>query len=764
MAPRKGNLSVFLQTYRRELEALIKRGDAREESFYPLLKTLLEKAARRLGHEVEITVQPRAVKGSLPDFRIWRKVVRSSAKPKGGQIIGYLEAKRPGSDLSRIEESEQLRRYRRLFPNLLLTDFYRFWLYRDGERVDEASLEDPRSCLELFKRFFTFALPAVGDARRLAEMLATRTRLLRDVVLGQLHEDKGNTELKGFFEAFEKHLIAHLSQEDFADLFAQTITYGLFAARIRTSGAFDRKTAWGQIPKTLGILRELFSYISLAQLPPELEWVIDEIAAVLAATDVYALLDEYYRKHRGEDPIVHFYETFLAVYDPKERERRGVYYTPEPVVDFIVRSLHHLLREKFSLNRGLASREVTLLDPAAGTMTFIARAVELAVEAFTESYGSGLREAFIRDHILKNFYAFELLVAPYSIGHLKMGFYLEELGYRLGEEERVQLLLTNTLDMSELEQSRLPILSALSEESRQAGRVKKEQPILVILGNPPYSGHSANQGEWIRKKIEDYKRIDGKPLREKNPKWLQDDYVKFLRWAEWKIAESGRGVVGMITNHAYLDNPTFRGMRWHLLQTFDEIYILDLHGNTKKRERVPEEVQKALGIDEKDENVFDIRQGVAIAFFVKYGDQREKRVFHADLWGRRTFKYRWLREHGFGTTEWREIEPQPCFYLFKPQSSSDQTALYLSAPSIREIFPLGSIGIVTARDHLTIRWTPEEIWQVVEDFVKLNSETARQKYQLGRDVQDWQVEEAQKRLEAKRSLKGKPCAHPLSTF
>ncbi|MDE2723082.1 MAG: N-6 DNA methylase, partial [Gemmatimonadota bacterium] len=347
-------------------------------------------------------------------------------------------------------------------------------------------------------------------------------------------------------------------------------------------------------------------------------------------------------KARGNDPIVHFYETFLSQYDPDERERRGVYYTPEPVVGYIVRSLHGLLKTEFDKRDGLASDGVTLLDPAAGTMTFVAQAAQQAVAEFEAKYGSGGRTDFIRSHILKNFYALELMMAPYAVGHLKMSFFLEELGHRLDDNERVPFYLTNTLDTEELEQSRLPGLSALAEESRLAGVIKKQSPILLILGNPPYSGHSSNTGTWIRELIDGkmvegeliggYKQVDGEPLGEKNPKWLQDDYVKFLRFAQWKIEQAGRGVVGMITNHSYLDNPTFRGMRQSLMHTFDDIYILDLHGNSLKKETAHD--------GSPDKNVFDIRQGVAIAFFVKRGakKKRDAIIHHYERYGTRENK------------------------------------------------------------------------------------------------------------------------------
>ena len=550
--------------------------------------------------------------------------------------------------------------------------------------------------------------------------------------------------LSGFFEAFQTYLIGSLTADDFADLFAQTIAYGLFAARTRAGDGFNRRVAFDNIPHTIGVLRDLFRYISLDDLPAPLAWCVDDLAEVLSVADAPGILDSYYREGKGGDPIVHFYETFLAQYDPGERERRGVYYTPEPVVGYIVRSLNGLLKTEFDKRDGLASDGVTLLDPAAGTMTFVARAAQQAVAEFEAKYGSGGRADFIRRHILENFYALELMMAPYAVGHLKMSFFLEELGHRLADDERMPFYLTNTLDMEELEQSLLPGLFALAEESRLAGAVKKQTPILVIMGNPPYSGHSSNTGDWIRGMIDDYKQVDGEPLGEKNPKWLQDDYVKFIRFAQWKIEQAGHGVVGMITNHSYLDNLTFRGMRRSLMQTFDDIYILDLHGNSLKKETSPD--------GNPDQNVFDIRQGVAIAFFVKHGDQQaDATIHHADCYGTRERKYEWLDAHDLDSTKWQQINPASPFYLFVPRDDALEAEYrrFLSVPevfSVSEVFPINSVGIVTARDRLTIHWSEDEVWDTVRAFSGMEPELARQSYALSKDTQDWKVTLAQKDL------------------
>jgi len=437
---------TILNRYLKKLTEVVSTGDAREESFYPALKDLLQEFSQTTERsDIHVTVLPRPTEAGNPDFRIWDGI---------GHIVGYMEAKSPSTDLNKVAFSEQLQRYLATFPNLILTNFLEFWLFRDGLRIATARLARPVILTELQTRppienadevwallehFFQFSLPGPFTAEELAVELAKRTRFLRDIVLQQLTMEQGEDvgPLVGFYEAFQKFLIGSLEPRDFADLYAQTVTYGLFAARTRATNGFTRRGAFDHIPHSIGILRELFRFISLGELPEEMEWIVDDIAEVLAAAEVSKMLVQYYREGKGGDPIVHFYETFLAYYDPEERERRGVYYTPEPVVSYIVHSLHALLKEKFGMADGLASKEVTLLDPAAGTMTFVARAAETATHEFTGKYGAGGRKEFLRTHILRNYYAFELMMAPYAVGHLKMAFFLEELGHRLDEDERI---------------------------------------------------------------------------------------------------------------------------------------------------------------------------------------------------------------------------------------------------------------------------------------------------------------------------------------
>ena len=747
----------MLKTYLKRLHAIYMQGDAREESYYSALESLLNDYAESVGKKnIHVTVLPKKTEAGNPDFRIW----------DGRQhITGYIEAKDISiHNLAAIESSGQMKRYLSTFPNLILTNYFEFRLYINGNFVESVQIGRPFIVYQLKKvppvekedvffrlleKYFSFSLPKVYDAKSLAVELAKRTRFLKDeVITNQLWEEEraGYGKILGFYEAFNQFLIAGLSKEDFADLYSQTITYGLFAARTRADETFTRKLAFDNIPRTIGILRDVFRFISLEELPPQLEWIVDDISEVLAVADVNNILRRFYHEGKGSDPIVHFYETFLAEYDPATRERRGVYYTPEPVVYYIVKSLHEILKTVFGRKDGFASDSVTVLDPAAGTLTFLAATAKLAAEEFVARYGEGSRDKFIRDHILKNFYAFELIMAPYAVGHLKMSFLLEELGYKLQRDDRFKLFLTNTLDMKELAETSLPGMSSLAEESHLAGIVKKQQQILVVLGNPPYSGHSTNIGDWISQEIKVYFKVDDKPLGEKNPKWLQDDYVKFIRFSQWKIDQSGEGLIGLITNHSYLDNPTFRGMRRSLMKTFNEIYILDLHGNSLKKEVCPD--------GSKDENVFDIRQGVSVALFVKRkNDKKPCNVFHSELWGTRDKKYGWLERHDFTSTKWQKITPKTEFYFFIPR---DERLLksYDKFLKITEIFPVNSVGIVTSRDEFVIDFDKRVLERRIGMLTDKNlpDEILKQAFGL-KDKVNWKLAKARENIRNDRDYK-----------
>jgi len=539
-------------------------------------------------------------------------------------------------------------------------------------------------------------------------------------------------DLPALYSAYKTHLMEDLTPDQFADLYAQALTYGLFLARMHhdeASGSFTRRRAYDLLPRSVALIKNLFRYLELSdeQFPVSLRWIVDDLAALLDNINLEGVLRRYAQHGEEHDPVFYFYETFLSEYRPDEREQRGVYYTPEPVVSYIVRSVDKLLRRDFGKRDGLATQEgVTLLDPAVGTGTFLAHSfVQVRDDLLPTS--AGIFPDVIRNHALRNFAGFELLAAPYVIAHLKLTNVLAQLGYEIGESERLGVYLTNTLVDHEGTGAPGLFERYLAEESRAARGIKHQQPVLVVLGNPPYSGHSFNRSPRISGLLDDYKRIDGQPLGERNPKWLQDDYVKFIRWAQWKITEwrpqgaedyASRGIVAMITNNAYLDNPTFRGMRKALIDAFSSIYILNLHGNARRRERAPDGSQ--------DVNVFGIRPGVAVALFVKTATNEPTApaaVHYCDSWGPRATKYRSLAAADVEDTEWSLIHPDEPFYFFVPHVPS---AEYRSWPSIREIMPLHSMGVTTGSDDFLVGFDDTDLRQKLNRVVQGDPE-ARQR-------------------------------------
>jgi len=731
------NLKLFVQ-YIHTVEKKLALGDATEHTHRSALETLVES----LAEGITATNEPKHIECGAPDF-----ILR-----KGSVTVGYIEAKDISKSLDEAEKTNQLKRYRDSLTNLILTDYLEFRWYVDGECRLKARLGSPtkdgkirrdkegiQDVAELLTAFLSHKAEGVGTPKELAQRMARQAHLIRNLIINAFENEPGGGSLHIQLAAFRDNLIPDLSAEYFADMYAQTIAYGLFAARCtyKNGASFTRLDAAQNLPKTNPFLRKLFQYIAGYDLDDRIAWLVDDLAQVLAQADMEAVLKDF-GKHSGkEDPVVHFYETFLKEYDEKIREMRGVYYTPEPVVSYIVRSIDHLLKTRFNKPLGLADDKTLILDPAVGTATFLYMVINEIYQANIGKGQQGLWNNYVAEKLLPRIFGFELLMAPYAVAHLKLGLLLQETGYEFQSEQRLSIYLTNTLEEA-IKRAETLFARWISEEANDAARVKKDEPIMVVLGNPPYSGHSANKGKWAKQLVEQYKTIDGKPLGEKASKWLQDDYVKFLAFGQWRIERTGQGILGFITNHGYLDNPTFRGMRQSLMNTFTDIYILNLHGNAKKKEVAPD--------GSKDENVFDIQQGVAIGILVKeLGKTGPATVHYADLWGVREGKYQALLESDISATDWVQLNPTSPFYLFVPR---DEAYLqeYEKEWKVTDIFPVNSVGIVTARDELTIRWSDKEVEETIIDFVSLPPEEARDKYKLGDDVRDWKVYMAQKDL------------------
>ncbi len=746
--------------YIRAIEKELIAGNATEHTHRPALKTLLES----LGHDVTATNEPRRIDCGAPDFVLTR----------GATTVGYVEAKDVGKSLDEAERTEQMERYRESLSNLVLTDYLEFRWYTDGELRNSARLGRPApdgrirrdregtdAVSALLADFFSHTSEPASSPRELALRMARLAHLIRDLIIAAFDREPETGSLHSQFLAFRDNLIPDLTAGQFADMYSQTIAYGLFAARCAHEGptGFTRQNAAYLLPKTNPFLRRMFGHIAGPELDDRIAWLVEDLTQLLARADIASILQDFGRRTAREDPVVHFYETFLAAYDPRVRERRGIYYTPEPVVSFIVHSIDCILKTRFSRPQGLADPAVLIFDPAVGTATFLYSVIREVHEALVGQGQRGLWNDYVATRLLNRLFGFELLMAPYAVAHLKLGVQLKDLGYDFRSDERLGVYLTNTLEEA-VKRAETLFDNWIKDEANAAAEIKKDRPIMVVLGNPPYSGLSANASvrevfdpktnrvkrelTWIGSLIEDYKRVDGKALGEKNPKWLHDDYVKFIRFGQWRIDRTGDGVLAFITNHSYLDNPTFRGMRWSLMNTFTDIYILDLHGNVKKREKAPD--------GGKDENVFDIQQGVAIGIFVKEkGKKGPAQVHHAELWGLRGewpdsqegTKYHALSSSDVTLVDWAELQPRSPSYFFVP---TDVGLLdeYERGWKVTDIFPVNSVGIVTARDELAIHWTADEIWDTVRDFSSLPEEEARQKYHLGNDAQDWKVALAQR--------------------
>ncbi len=783
-----------LKTYLAEIEKYYEKGIATEHTYRDTLKRLLE----TLNTNTSATNEPKRSKCGAPDYMVERNNL----------TIGYIEAKDIGKPLDTIEKDEQLKRYLQALDNLILTDYLEFRWYVNGEKRMTARLATPKKnkslsfdkdgaakVAELLLSFLDHSTESIKKPQDLAKRMARLSHMIRDIIVEAFKEKEASANLKDLYTAFQDVLLPGLKVTDFADMFSQTIAYGLFAARYNYTKKkpFARSDAATAIPRTNPFLRKLFGTMTGPDLDDEpFVGFVNELAQVLASTDMEAVLVDFGRRKRQEDPIVHFYETFLAQYDPKLRELRGVYYTPYPVISYIVRSVDYLLKKHFDCPDGLADTStvpytsidehgeshtedtprVLILDPATGTATFLYHVIAHIRESYQQMGNAGTWSGYVREHLLPRLFGFELLMAPYAMAHLKLGMQLDALdlpesmhktwAYDFKTDERLGIYLTNTLDEA-FKRSDLLFGRYISDEANEAAKVKQGYPVMVVLGNPPYSGHSANSSwkmegkkkvpNFIGKLLQDYYQVDGQSLRERNSKWLGDDYVKFIRFAQWRIEKTGFGILAFITNNGYLDNPTFRGMRQSLLHFFDEIYVLDLHGNSKKKDRSPDGT--------KDENVFDIQQGVAISIFIKQKKDRDIRsqatIFHNNLWGPREIyqkvgeeqaliggKYHWLSQNDVSTTDWKKIEPQSPFYLFT-QHHIDLQNEYDQGYKVTDLMPINSWGIATRKDYLLIDFSREALVKKFQDIRSITAEEAITKYEI-KEAPHWDFKKAKKLL------------------
>jgi hypothetical protein len=748
------------------------------------LQELLQVFADESTNRTTVQHEPKRVadKGA-PDFKITSR----------GLILGYVENKAIGEHLDKVLKSDQITRYKSLSQNIILTDYLHFiWISKDGIQRETlchtTDLENPRFRLHeervaavaaLLQAFLSTPPEGIGRAQQLALALAARSKLLHDYLGEELvrqERDHKEGRLYGLFQIFRDHVFHELTLNEFADAFAQMLAYGLFLARLNSgSEPVTLHNAREHVPGSFRLIRELVDFLTELEKTEyrDVRWVVEEVLSIVNALNLPAIHEDLSFRNRKaisrkvragdeeehrlfeRDPFIYFYEDYLKAYDATTRKARGVYYTPPPIVNFIVRAVDDILKQSFGIRDGLADNKlVTVLDFACGTGTFL---LEVFQRIFDNIGGpeDARADLIVRRHLLKNLYGFEYLIAPYTIAHLKLSQYLRDQGHPLKDDERLQVFLTNTLEP--IEPQRTLLLPAVTAEV-EAAQAIKEKPILVITGNPPYSGHSKNKGAWITAQIANYREGFPELSKPAQGKWLQDDYVKFIRFAQMKI-DGGetkfindrghvqtiemegveQGVVGIITNHSWLDNPTFKGMRKSLMATFNQIYVLDLHGNAKKKERAPD--------GSEDQNVFDIEQGVAISLFIK-GPALERGVWHSEVWGKRLAKYQTVASGTKLSIPWTRLEPGTPDWQFRPQNEvlGREYRKFWSIPTIYS--PMGdpAPGFLTTQDEFAISFGKDEAAQKVGAFLATsNEQEARRLFKLCSQDQ-WSYVRAKKEL------------------
>ncbi|ECH5532843.1 N-6 DNA methylase, partial [Campylobacter jejuni] len=691
--------------------------------------------------------------------------------------LGYIENKRVNANLDNIITSDQILKYTKLSPNIILTDYLRFILLSLNDKneiiickeVKICSLDEIKSIVknqslldtktqelnELFSIFFSKIPNPINSALDFANHLSLRTRILKDELL----LSSKNETLLSLFNTFKETLYKELSYEEFCDSFAQTLTYSLFLAKLNndTAKEIDLNNAKKFIPKSFPLIRSMSGFLddSFENLE-NIKWLLEEIINIINHIDITSIIKELNKTSEKDlfnrsilsthkDPYLHFYETFLASYDPKLREVRGVYYTPAPVVIFIINAIDEALKQDFNHKKGLSEaldKNITLLDFATGTGTFLLEAFRKALEPISKNSVNYNPKALI-----DKFCGFEFLIAPYTIAHLKISqSFKEEFNSPLNDDESLKIALTNTLYFKSIskeqnDQNTLFTLIDLTREFKKAQKIKEEQ-ILIITGNPPYSGASSNKGlyedeikisyglepskanlnneqkKWISSYFKEKSKQNTSTFKaiyekhklenEKNPKVMLDDYVKFIRFAQSKIDSQESGIFAFISNNSFLDNPTFRGMRYSLMQSFDKIYILNLHGDTRKKEKAPD--------GSKDDNVFDIMQGVSINIFIKQNSKaKNTNIYYHDLYGKRKDKYEFLYENDLNSIKWTLVKNNEPFYLFLPQNN-DLLEEYNKGISVKDIFMLSSVGIASSKDAILISTNNKKLEQQVYNF------------------------------------------------
>jgi len=743
-----------ISTYLFEVQSILQSGDAREHAYRPAFKKLIE----NLKPDIQVINEPAYTGGNAPDFLF----------KKGEVPIAYAECKDVTVDITNKDVKTQANRYIAAFGRILVTNYYNFEILSEEDTPIKVSIatkvdqtinpieENFERFANLINDYITVEHRTIRSAKKLANIMANKARILRDTALASLTQNK-DSDIYAQYNTFKEVLIRDLTENDFADMYAQTLVYGLFVARYYdpTIKTFSRHEAQDLLPASNPLLKKFFGHVAGTDYDPKIAWLVDSLVEAYLSTDVHELMHKEFES-KQKDPVLHFYETFLAEYDKGLRKNRGVYYTPQPVVSFIVRSVDQILKSKFNLPKGLADtskidhivklaiddgrtkdgmkrstvqiHKVQVLDPAVGTGTFLNEVISEIYKTQTAKGQEGTWGQYVKTDLLPRIHGFELMMASYTMSHLKLGVALKERGYE--GDDRLSVWLTNSLEESVHEEHNLfmGLGKSLTEESNEASRIKSKLPIMVVLGNPPYAVSSANKGDCIQNLIKVYKEnLNERKLN------LDDDYIKFIRFAENQIEKTGYGIVAMITNNSFIDGVTHRQMRKHLMETFDEIYIMDLHGNAKKKETTPN--------GGKDENVFSIMQGVSINIFVKTREGKGlAKVYHSEIFGKQKGKYEELDKSSFETVKWKRLKASAPYYFFVPKNFGEKSE-YEKGVKIDEIFNLHNNGIEIGRENVGLSFSSKEMIKKTSDLIEMPENLFRHNY-AANDSRDWKYQYA----------------------
>ncbi|EAJ7573015.1 DNA methyltransferase [Campylobacter upsaliensis] len=737
--------------YINEIQKIFQAKNYNEHSFRTPFENLLNALKPK---EIKIIHEPKSEKGQgsiRPDFKVY-KLVDKEKELSYNHLIGFIECKNLDVDLDKEFKSEQLLRYSQISPNIIFTNYKRFMLLSfEKIIIDINLLDDDLNLIEkninifknLFQVFFDDNSTTIKTKQELVKVLSSQSFYLSNALKSSSSQSDSNSSFNSFFQrtkdTFKSIEKIELKDEEFCDILAQAVVYGIFVSYIENDDYDLEKIPIENfisfLPSTFRTLSE-FVYFSVPSfsLPQDIKYTLENIKKTLALIDKVELCNIL--NQDLESISIYLYEDFLKAFDElratQKRKEGGVFYTPKSVVKMIVSSLDELLKSKFN-KTGFNDKSVKVLDFATGTGSFLAAVFEKIISKESEIF----KNETIKNKFLKDIYGFELSFVPYIVARLKLGQILRKSGFKDFSEADFQIYLNNTLDLEKNANFDMfmPLIN-LDQEWQKARDVKHDKNLLVILGNPPYNAKSKNKGKEILELLKIYKEN----LNEANIQPLDDDYIKFMRFAQWKLLEQGQknifeansGLMGFITNNSFLDGRTHRKMRESLYKSFDEIYILNLHGSDKDAKN--------------DENVFDIKIGVCISLFIKYKNEPSKgaTIFYASTAQKGIFKraekYALLddiSQRGLNSIKWEELSPNEPYFWFVPKSfeSEEYEDFWALAGDKalgdkRAIFGIYSSGIATERDNIAIQLNERAMRQVLEDLKILKKDEILQKYRL----------------------------------